>query len=178
MKPIHWRRSRFGPYLRHLPRAKHIRGTWLHRKLGDRIFAPELWHPSRYRFAAGFSVGAFFALMPAPFQMLAAALIAYITRVNVPAAIAATWISNPLTFPFFIYAQYRFGCFLLGRSASNAPTHDVIQMLSQAPVPLLVGTFPLAAALAVIVYPITLAIWDWVTARIHGRSSSTKRGVD
>ena len=38
MKPRQWRRSSAGPYLRLLPRIKQFRGTWLHRKLGDRLF--------------------------------------------------------------------------------------------------------------------------------------------
>lgn len=173
MKPIHWRRGRLGRYLRHLPRAKNIRGTWLHRRLGDRLFAPELWHPTRQRFAAGVSVGAFFALLPAPFQMLAAGIIAYITRVNVPAAIAATWISNPFTFPFFVYVQYRLVCFLIGRNPSNVPTHDVLEMLSKVPVPFLIGALPAATILAIAVYPMTLIIWDWSTKHIHQRHGST-----
>jgi len=169
MKPIHWRRSRFGKYLRHLPRMKHIRGTWLHRRLGDRLFHPELWHPTRRRFAAGVAVGAFFALMPAPFQMLAAGLIAYITRVNVPAAIAATWISNPFTFPVCVYLQYRLGCLILGMGPSSVPTHDLLELLKKAPVPFLVGAFPAAAILSVISYPLALLVWDFFTSRIHAR---------
>lgn len=176
MKPLYWRRSRFGKYLRHMPRVKHIRGTWLHRRLGDRLFHSELWHPTRRRFAAGFAVGAFFALMPAPFQMLAAGIAAYITRVNIPAAIAATWISNPFTFPLCVYAQYRIGCLILGLGHTQVPTHDIFELLKQAPVPFVVGVFPAAAILAVIVYPLTLLIWDFVTARIEARRKA--EGMD
>jgi uncharacterized protein (DUF2062 family) len=160
MKPIHWRRTKLGKYLRHMPRAKHIRGTWLHRRLGERLFAPELWHPTRQRFAAGMAVGAFFALLPLPIQMLAAALMAYITRVNIPAAIAGTWISNPLTFPFCVYAQYRIGCLLTAREAIGFRSHDAFSMLSHAPMPFFVGIVPTALLLAIIVYPLTLLIWD------------------
>lgn len=167
MRPNQWRRSRLGQYLRHLPRPKHIRGTWLHRRLGDKLLAPELWQPSRRRFAAGAAVGAFFALMPAPFQMLAAALIAYITRVNVPIAIAATWITNPFTFPFFIYIQYRIGCLLLGRNATNVPTHDLVETLKHAPLPLVIGVLPSAMIAAAIVYPVTLMLWDLIQSRLH-----------
>lgn len=166
MKPHIWRRSRFGKYLRHMPRIKNIRGTWLHRRLGDRLFRAELWQPTRQRFAAGLAVGAFFALMPAPFQMLAAALIAFITRVNIPAAIAGTWISNPFTFPLCVYAQYRLGCFILGTGATDIPTHDIVALLKKAPVPFLVGAFPAAIILAIIVYPLTLVVWDIVTSRM------------
>jgi len=176
MKPIHWRRSWFGKYLRHMPRVKNIRGTWLHRRLGDRLFHGELWHPTRRRFAGGMAVGAFFAMIPAPGQTLAAGLLAFFTRVNVPAAAAATWISNPLTMPFFIYAQYRIGCLILGHGQSEVPTHDVIEMIKRAPVPFLVGVVPSAAILSLIVYPLTLLIWDITTARIRARQRPRNPG--
>ena len=176
MKPIHWRRHRIGKYLRHMPRLKNFRGTWLHRRLGERLFRPDLWHPTRRRFAAGLAVGAFFALMPAPFQMLAAGLIAYITRVNVPAAIAGTWISNPFTFPFCIYAQYRLGCLIMGAGIADVPTHDVWEIIKKAPVPVLVGAFPAAMILAMVVYPLALLTWDVVTARLNARRLRREAG--
>ncbi len=167
LKPIHWRRTSVGKYLRHLPRAKHIRGTWLHRRFGERLFAPELWHPSRRRFAAGLALGAFFALMPAPGQMLAAGLLALITRVNVPAAIAGTWISNPLTFPVCVYFQYWLGSLILGRQAGELPTHDLLAAIKHAPLPFAVGIFPSAAMLALVVYPTTLFLWDRFESRLR-----------
>ena len=57
MKPIHWRRTKLGKYLRHLPRRKHIKGTMVHRLFGDRLFDSELWHPTRQRFASGMALG-------------------------------------------------------------------------------------------------------------------------
>ena len=176
MKPIHWRRSWFGKYLRLMPRVKHIRGTWLHRRLGDRLFHSELWHPTRRRFAGGMAVGAFFAMIPSPGQTVGAALLAYFTRVNIPAAVAATWISNPLTMPLCVYVQYRIGCLILGHWRSEIPTHDIFEMLKQAPIPFLVGVLPSGALLSLIVYPLTLLLWDIFTARFHARRAVIKNG--
>lgn len=159
MKPIHWRRTALGRYLRHLPRPKHFRGTWLHRCCGDRLLAAELWTPTRQRFAAGLAVGAFFAMIPVPFQMLAAALIAYITRVNIPIAVTATWISNPFTYPFVIFAQYCLGCFLLSREPIHLKSEHLLGEISKAPVPYFTGVFPSAILLALVLYPITLKVW-------------------
>ena len=170
MRPYQWRRTKIGKYLRHLPRAKHIRGTWLHRILGDKLFSPELWHPTRERFAAGMAIGAFFALVPLPVQMLGAAFFAFISRVNIPAAIAGTWISNPLTFPFFVYAQYRIGCLLINREPIQFQSHDARSMLAKAPVPFFVGVVPAALILAIVTYPLTLLLWDWTMTGIqHAR---------
>ena len=114
------------------------------------------------------AVGAFFAMMPPlPFQMLGAALIAYITRVNVPAALAATWISNPFTFPICVYVQYRLGCFLLKREPAQLDMDNIVASLASAPMPYLFGILPSAFLLSIIVYPVTLLIWDWATAGIH-----------
>ncbi len=172
MKPNLWRRTRLGKYLRHLPRIKHIRGTWLHRRLGDRLFHSQLWHPTRKRFAGGMAVGAFFAMIPAPGQTIGAGLLAYLTRVNVPAAVAATWISNPLTMAFCIYAQYRIGCLILWHGPSEVPTNDIFEILKHAPIPFLAGVVPSGLLLALIVYPLSLVLWDFFTARIHARHAA------
>ena len=97
-----------------------MRGTWLHRKLGDRLFAREMWQPERGRFAFGCAIGVFFAMMPVPFQMVAAALIAFLVRVNIPAAVACTWVSNPLTTPLILFSQYYLGSFVLGRDGNRS----------------------------------------------------------
>lgn len=165
MKPRQWRRSSAGPYLRHLPRIKHIRGTWLHRKLGDRLFATEMWQPERARFASGCAIGVFFSMMPLPFQMLAAALIAYLARVNIPAAIACTWLSNPLSTPFILFAQYNLGSLIFRGTTGEAPKDDVLALLAHAPLPLLVGAFISGAILSLGAYPLALAGWDWLGSR-------------
>ncbi len=159
-----------------MPRVKTIRGTWLHRRLGDRLFHGELWQPTRRRFAGGMAVGAFFAMIPAPGQTLAAGLLAFFTRVNVPAAAAATWISNPLTMPLCIYAQYRLGSLILGHWQAEIPTHDLVELLKKAPIPFLVGVLPSAAILSLIVYPLTLLLWDVVTARTNAKRSALGSG--
>ena len=171
MTPKHWRRSSAGRYLRHLPRIKHLRGTWLHRKVGDRLFHREMWQPDRNRFAAGLSLGVFMGMIPLPVQMIAAAMLAFMTRVNIPAAIAGTWLSNPITTPLFIYGQYKLGVFLLGKlglfvkpgqkELSEKHATDLFQTLTHAPIPLLVGASIFAVVGAMVTYPIALWGWDW-----------------
>jgi len=168
MKPIHWRRTKLGKYLRHLPRRKHIKGTMVHRLFGDRLFDSELWHPTRQRFASGIALGAFFALMPPlPFQMLGAGIIAYITRVNVPAAMTGTWISNPFTTPFIVYLQYRLGCFMMGRDPIHIAEGQLLSSPAAAPLPYMLGILPSAIILALISYPISLIVWDGIFSRIE-----------
>lgn len=170
MKPQQWRRSSAGRFLRHLPRLKHVRGTWLHRRLGDRFLAAEIWQPERARFAAGISLGTFFAMMPIPVQMISAALIAFITRVNIPAAIAATWLSNPLTTPLFVYLQYRIGCLLMGQEAWHWQDRNVWELFKSAPLPIVTGAVVTGMIGAIVVYPLALWGWDFVSTRfLHPR---------
>ncbi len=166
MKPRQWRRSSAGPYLRHLPRIKHMRGTWLHRKLGDRLFAREMWHPERGRFAFGCAIGVFCAMMPVPVQMVMAALLAFLLRVNIPVAVACTWVSNPVTTPLILFSQYQLGSFLIGGAEAEQPKEDMLALLAHAPWPLLVGALISGAILSLGAYPLALAGWDWLSARL------------
>lgn len=74
---------------------------------------PLIWHFNRKAIALSVAIGFFFGSFPIAGQMLLAAVVAVLWRANMPVAIAATWISNPLTMPFFYTANYYFGAWLL-----------------------------------------------------------------
>lgn len=179
MRPIEWRRTRIGRYLRHLPRPKHLRGGWLHRRIGDGLLDRELWHPDASRIAAGFSLGAFFAVMPIPFQSIPAALLAFLTRSNIAAALLAVWITNPFTAPFFIYAQYRLGAWILGDPRAIGfkfqQQIDWNQFFHDAPKAFMVGSVALGLIAAAVVYPLALLGWKALTLWV--RSTREKRQV-
>ena len=124
-----------------------------------------MWQPDRPRFAAGCAIGVFFSMMPFPFQMLAAALIAYLIRVNIPVSIASTWVSNPLTTPFILLGQYELGCALMGRTPVSEPGVDMLKLLSQAPLPLLIGALITGAVSSLAACFLALKGWDWFVGR-------------
>lgn len=89
-----------------------------HKRLRDRhwwqdatqaLFERRLWMPCRDTVATGLAIGMFFAVMPLPLQMLFAGIVAMRFRSNVPLAMAACWLSNPLTNLFIFAAQYWLG---------------------------------------------------------------------
>lgn len=85
---------RFYRQLRH-PRVRKNRffSTLAHRMTNRR-----LWKPCRTTVAHGLAIGLFFSMMlPMPLQSFVAAFFAIRSRVNVPFAMLAVWISNPLT---------------------------------------------------------------------------------
>jgi len=71
-----------------------------------------LWVPCRDSVASGLAIGLFFSMMFMPFQMLPAALIAMRVKANVPIAMAACWITNPITAAPALYGQFYLGQWL------------------------------------------------------------------
>ncbi|MGB1884808.1 MAG: DUF2062 domain-containing protein [Gammaproteobacteria bacterium] len=91
--------------------------------LGARLHDPELWHLGRRSVAGGVSLGFFLAFIPLPIQMLIAAPLAFLFRVNLAVTMASVWITNPVTIaPMFLFA-YKVGSWILG-SDSMASSYD------------------------------------------------------
>lgn len=90
-------------------RHPRIRRSRMLSNLTQRIFERDLWKPCRHSVAGGVSVGMFFAFTHLPLQSLVAAFVAMRLRLNVPFAIAITWISNPLTTPAIWILQHELG---------------------------------------------------------------------
>ena len=73
------------------------------------LFRRNLWVPCRDSVASGLAIGLFFSMMLMPFQMLPAAIIAMRARANVPMAMAACWVTNPITTAPILFAQFCIG---------------------------------------------------------------------
>ncbi len=162
MRPRDWRRTRLGQYLRHIPRPKHLRGSWVHRWLGDSLFHPSLWHPEKRTVAAGFALGIFFSMIPMPLQMLPTLVLGYFTRVNLPAALVGVWLTNPITTPPVLFLQYKIGHWLLNRpsEASIGEHFDWLALLKEAPMAILLGAMVTAVVSSLLAYPLASVAWD------------------
>jgi len=166
MSLMRLRRSRFRPWLKKVPRQRHVRGTWLHRLLGDRLFSSELWRPRRHGVALGAATGLFWAMMPIPFQMLPSGITAYLLRFNVPAAITVVWITNPVTWPIILYWQYRLGAWLLRQNPSaGVPADSLLDLAAGVPGPLLLGCAVTGLVCAALAYSLINALWGVVAER-------------
>lgn len=102
------------------------RRRWL-QKIIVPMFHRELWHPCRDTVASGLAIGLFVSQLPIPGQMLLAALGSVRFRANVPFALAACWVTNPLTqLPIMLF-QERFGDFL--RDYLHIPIHPILEKI-------------------------------------------------
>lgn len=71
---------------------------------------------NRHTVAGGIAVGLFVNFLPIPFQMFWAAFLAILFSVNLPIAVALTWINNPFTFIPINFFHYKIGSMILSES--------------------------------------------------------------
>lgn len=79
----------------------------------------DLFHLNRRSVSMAFLVGLSTAFIPAPGQLLIAAMLALLVRCNLPIAMALVFVSNPFTVPPLTLLCYRIGTFLLGTAADT-----------------------------------------------------------
>ncbi len=72
-----------------------------------------VWRPTQHTFAGGVAVGLFVMNQLVPGQMLWAAVLSAVFRVNIPIAIIVSWITNPFTMPIAVLLQLMFGKWVL-----------------------------------------------------------------
>jgi len=86
---------------------------WYLRVFGARITDPQLWSLNRHSITGAFGAGIAIAFIPLPVHTIVAVLVALYWRVNLPVALASTWVVNPFTMVPFYYGAYRLGTLLL-----------------------------------------------------------------
>lgn len=92
-------------------KIQKIKGLgWLKPILRD----PYLFHMNRRSVSLAFFVGIFCAFLPIPAQTLPAALLALWWRANLPISVTLIWLTNPVTMPPILYANYELGRRILG----------------------------------------------------------------
>lgn len=111
-------------FYRWLPKKGKVQDSWVHRVLGNRVLARELWLPDIHKVALGWGLGIFISFTPTfPFQMLLALIACSYFRANIPVAIFACWLTNPFTTPFIFLLQYKLGKFVLEAFNFSNLTH-------------------------------------------------------
>jgi uncharacterized protein (DUF2062 family) len=131
---------------------------------------PNLWHLHRRSVAGGVSIGLFCGLIPGPLQMISAALMSVLFRVNLPVAVFTTLYTNPFTIvPLYVVA-FEIGVWVSGSDNSLAipafpelhwqdGLYQIWEWLMAMGKPLLIGLPLLAIGLALIGYITVRLFW-------------------
>lgn len=169
---------------RFLPSPESIGRNRQLRLFGDALHHPGLWHLNRRSVAGGVSVGLFAGLIPGPFQMLGAALLAVLLRVNLPLAVFVTLYTNPLTIvPLYVLA-FKLGSLVTGWGGAGAPPPppDLFELPLNDWIPALgswVGAMGKPLFIGLLLLALTLAAAGYLAAdgawRLHVRWSWRKR---
>lgn len=152
----------FRRYLPNLAELKE-RHSSLRVALGDLLHDPNVWHLNRRSVSGGFAVGLFIAWIPLPIQMLAAAALALLLRVNLPLSVVLVWITNPLTMGPMFWFAWKVGTLLLGIEHEPllfSPTLDWFTAgIGRIWLPLTLGCLLLGAISSALGYLLCRLIW-------------------
>lgn len=110
-------------FRRFLPHHETVKShRWL-KPFGGLLHHPNLWHLHRRSVAGGVAIGLFCGLIPGPLQMISAALLAVLLRVNLPVAAFTTLYTNPFTIvPLYLLA-YELGAWVSGTGNGAVIVH-------------------------------------------------------
>lgn len=179
-----------------IPTRAQIRDNrWL-RWLSPWLRRPRLWRWSRRGVAMGVALGIFFGLLIPLAQIPLSVGAAVLLRANVPAAAAATLVTNPLTFGPLYYVAYQLGHRIIDaphvgalspptgiQKAALPPPHQPMwKRVSDMGKPLLLGLTILATLMGLLSYAVTSLAWHGWTwfkrrrRRLTGKPDGAREG--
>jgi len=158
-------------FRKYLPSHESVKQNRHVARFGSFLHHPNLWHLNRHSVAGGVAIGMFSGLVPGPFQMLTAAILCILLKVNLPVALVTTFYTNPFTIgPLYLIA-YQIGRLVVGGDGAGTPAPEMEWphlgtwleafgewMLSLGK-PLGIGLVALALALAALGYLVVHVAW-------------------
>jgi uncharacterized protein len=161
--------------------------AWFARHFLDKV----VWKPTQHTLAGGLAIGMLVMIQLMPGQMPVAAILAALLRVNIPIAVIACWISNPITFVGLVPAQMYVGEWFMPRLPSfvghgmHAFANWVIELFHYLPkfiqnwvgddmvrdgaevmANVYLGGLIIGPILALISYPLAYGLWEYF-ARVN-----------
>lgn len=138
-------------------------------KFGQRLTEPKLWHLNRRSVAGGLAIGLFVGFMPIVGQMIAAAALAIVFRVNLPIAIMGSWVSNPITAAPIYFFAYKLGAWILQIPVGQYGFHMTWDWLTNEFLsiwqPLLLGSFICGIVAAIMGIVFVRLMWRLMVIR-------------
>jgi uncharacterized protein (DUF2062 family) len=176
-----WLKKRHETY-QHL--RESLKDSRLYGIFGDKLFHHQLWRNDKRAIAGGLSLGLFVAFTPTiPFQMILVTGGALMFKVNLPIALAACWITNPLTIlPVYMSAwklgKYVVEHFILVEEVLRFyPLRSRPGRFIQQTISLWIGSLMIATASALSANIMVRLLWRFVSKIVttRARTSSTSQ---
>ena len=137
------------------------------------------WGIRRKTVVPAFAWGVFVAFLPIPGHMLIAALGGLVLHCNLPVAVLATFVVNPLTIGPIYYFTYRVGAILLSIEPGPLEIELSIEWMTNTLAsiwqPLLLGSIFVGAIAALIGYVVLDVLWRYTVVDYKTRK---QRGSD
>lgn len=131
--------------------------------LGKTLHDPNLWHLNRHSVSKAFLVGIFCALMPIPFQMVAAAMLSILIHSHLALSVALVWITNPVSAPVIFFLTYKLGAWILDLPKRGFHIELSWQWVTEGLIPiwqpLLLGSFICALLGSLTAYLVVNKLW-------------------
>lgn len=166
---------------RYFPTSETVKRNKYVALFGTLLHDANLWHLNRRSVSGAFAIGLFWALIPVPLQMLAAAACAIIWRINLPIAVALVWVTNPLTIPPVFYLSYLLGSWILGEPAMDGQIELSLNWMASSLAhvwqPLFLGSILLATLAAGVGFFGMRAFWRWHIIQKYRRKRQTAKGI-
>ena len=153
--------------------------SWLLTPVRHLLHDNRLWGIRRRTAVPAFALGLFIAFLPFPGHIAMAVLLSLALRINIPVAVIASFLSNPLTIYPMFYGAYR-----LGRTILNTPpvpfnfefslnwlTNTFVTIWQ----PLMLGCLLLGTTSAVVGYLVVDFMWR---KSVHGYKSRKRSERD
>lgn len=145
--------------------------------IAHRFLSPELWRFTRRSVPRGVALGLFCGFIIPVGQIFLAAFLALPARANVPLSAAVTFVTNPLTFPFWVYVANRTGALLLniegvvgtGAGEHLADDKGALAVFFETAGVTAFGFVTLAVVSAATGYLLSGFLWRFVVARKRAR---------
>lgn len=166
-------------FKRYMPDYKTVREHRHLQFLGRLLHDPNLFHLNRRSASGGFAVGLFVAFLPMPFQMAVAAILSVLFRVNLPIAVALTWVTNPFTMAPTFIVTYMVGAWLLDlppREFNFEITYEwLAQEINTVWQPFLLGSIVVGLAAAITGYFAVRGLWRLSIVRHRQRKEGERK---
>jgi len=157
-------------------RGNQENAAWYLRPFQVVLAHPVYFSINRRSITGGLALGVFVGFLPFLGHTPVVVLAALLMRVNLPVAVLATWIANPLTYGPILYGEYLLGHYLLGKPTSDLsldlPWQQLVAGLAGAWKPLWLGALVAGLMAAGTAYLLSNAAW-----RLMTRLRLRRRGV-